>query len=45
MGGEIMAIAGEAYVCEKCGNMIAVIKSGGNPEIQCCGKTMKKVEL
>jgi len=28
-----MAIAGEAFVCEKCGDMIAVIKTGGNPDI------------
>ena len=28
-----MAIAGEAFVCEKCEKMIAVIKTGGNPEI------------
>ncbi len=40
-----MTIAGEAFVCEKCGNMIAVIKTGENPEIQCCGKIMKKEEL
>lgn len=40
-----MAQAGEVFVCEKCGNVIAVIKSGGNPEITCCGEVMKKKEI
>lgn len=36
-----MAQVGETLVCEKCGNVIVVIKEGGNPEIHCCGQVMK----
>jgi|TARA_Y100000031_G_C8001034_1_gene283626 desulfoferrodoxin-like iron-binding protein len=41
----LMAAAGEVFVCEKCGNMVVVIKAGGNPEVHCCGEAMKKKEL
>tara|TARA_B100000959_G_scaffold281746_1_gene346567 strand:+ start:248 stop:499 length:252 start_codon:yes stop_codon:yes gene_type:complete len=41
----LMAAAGEVFVCEKCGNMLVVIKAGGNPEVHCCGEAMKKKEL
>lgn len=40
-----MAVQGEILICEKCGNVIAVIKEGGNPQIHCCGEVMKKTEV
>lgn len=40
-----MAQVGEAFYCESCGNAVVVIKAGGNPEIHCCGKPMKKKTL
>ena len=30
------------FVCEKCGNIIAMIKNSGVP-IQCCGKDMQEI--
>ncbi len=37
-----MAELGEVLVCELCGNEVTVTKAGGNPEIHCCGRPMKK---
>ena len=31
------------YRCEKCGNIVALIKSGGG-ELTCCGQSMTKLE-
>jgi superoxide reductase len=31
------------YRCEKCGNMVALIKSGGG-ELTCCGQAMTKLQ-
>ena len=28
--------------CEKCGNMVAVVKESGIP-VMCCGETMKEI--
>lgn len=36
-----MAKLNEVLVCEKCGNVVKVIKEGGNPQIHCCGQPMK----
>ncbi len=33
----------EVYLCEKCGNIVEIIKGGGS-EIHCCGQPMKKLE-
>lgn len=40
-----MAQAGEVFVCDRCGNAVVVMKSGGNPDITCCGENMRKVEI
>jgi desulfoferrodoxin-like iron-binding protein len=40
-----MANTGEVFVCEKCGNVVVVIKAGGNPNVHCCGDVMKKKEI
>ena len=37
-----MAQVGEVFVCPRCGNEVTVTKSGGNPEIHCCGQAMDK---
>lgn len=37
-----MAQAGEVFVCKLCGNEVTVTKTGGNPEITCCGQAMEK---
>ncbi len=39
-----MAVEGEIYECKKCGNIVAIIKAGGNSDIHCCGVAMKKRE-
>jgi desulfoferrodoxin-like iron-binding protein len=41
----VMAKPGEVYTCEKCGNVVVVVKEGGNPHIDCCGENMKKKEI
>ena len=41
----VMAQVGEVLVCEKCGNVVVVIKEGGNPNVDCCGETMKAKEI
>ena len=38
-----MAYVGEIFECEICGNRVIVTKTGGNPEISCCGQPMKAV--
>ncbi len=30
------------FICERCGNMIAVVKSSGAP-VSCCGQAMKEI--
>lgn len=40
-----MAKVGEVLVCGKCGNMIVVIKEGGNPNVDCCGEKMQLKEI
>ncbi len=40
-----MAQVGEVFVCEKCGNVVVVIREGGNPTPHCCGEAMKKKNL
>lgn len=37
-----MAKVGEVFTCKYCGNQVIVTKAGGNPQIFCCGKPMKK---
>ena len=37
-----MACGNRFHVCEKCGNMIGVIKCSGQP-ISCCGQPMKEL--
>ncbi|MCL6106865.1 MAG: desulfoferrodoxin FeS4 iron-binding domain-containing protein [Actinobacteria bacterium] len=39
-----MAVLGETFRCELCGNVVEVIEAGGNPEIHCCGQAMTRVE-
>ncbi|NTW71441.1 MAG: desulforedoxin [Eubacteriaceae bacterium] len=39
-----MAQLGEVFLCELCGNEVTVTKTGGNPEIFCCGQSMTKVK-
>ena len=33
----------EFYICEHCGNIIAMVKSSGVP-VKCCGQNMTKIE-
>jgi desulfoferrodoxin-like iron-binding protein len=40
-----VAKLGTVLECKKCGNVVAVIKEGGNPEIHCCGEAMTAREL
>ncbi len=40
-----MAQLGTVLVCAKCGNVVVVIKEGGNPNIDCCGENMKPKEI
>jgi desulfoferrodoxin-like iron-binding protein len=40
-----VANLGTVLECKKCGNVVAVIKEGGNPEIHCCGEAMSAREL
>ncbi len=40
-----MAKLGKILVCEKCGNVVVVIKEGGNPDIHCCGDAMKEKNI
>jgi len=39
-----MAKFGEVFTCKLCGNEVTVTKTGGNPEIVCCGQPMDKKE-
>lgn len=40
-----MAEKGKVLVCEKCGNIVVVVKAGGNPDVDCCGEHMKEKAL
>ena len=31
------------YICEKCGNIVAMVRESGMP-IMCCGQAMKRIE-
>ncbi|MGD2187378.1 MAG: desulfoferrodoxin FeS4 iron-binding domain-containing protein [Desulfobacterales bacterium] len=37
-----MAKKGEAYRCEICGNVVAVVQ-GGDGDLVCCGENMQRV--
>jgi len=39
-----LAQLGEVFKCELCGNEVTVTKTGGSPEIFCCGQSMTKIE-
>lgn len=40
-----MAQVGKLLKCEKCGNVVVVVKEGGNPDIHCCGEEMKEQQI